>query len=106
MVFWAVPGPSLNGQPAGRRGAHSGSRAVVNALLGRREEAQADLKAFLSWVSASPGDECRSLYTTSRTAWVEELAAGGNPFDEATLQALGPMPSLPGRDHARPGPCL
>ena len=82
---------------AGQRGAHNGSRAVANALLGRRGEALADLEAFLSWVSASPRDECRSLYVASRTAWVEELGAGGNPFDEATLQALSPRPSLPGR---------
>ena len=82
----------------GQRGAHNGSRAVANALLGRRTEALADLEAFLSWVSASPRDECRSLYVASRMAWVQELSAGGNPFDEATLQALRPRPSLPGRD--------
>ena len=83
---------------AGPRGAYSEPRSVANALLGRHEEAADDLETFLSWVDSSPREECLSLYSASRTRWLEQLRAGNSPFDAETLGSLRPRPSPPGRD--------
>ncbi len=74
------------------------SRGLVNALLGRTDAAIADFEAFLAWVDASPKDTCRSHYGPSRTAWIESLRAGDNPFDPATLPDFRARPTAPGAE--------
>ena len=72
----------------------SDSRGLANAMLGRDDEAIADFEAFLAWVDSSPKDGCRSRYGASRTAWIEALKAGRQPFDSAALADLRPRPAV------------
>ena len=71
------------------------SRGLVFAVMGRASEAVADFEAFLGWVGASQKESCGPHYRPSRSAWVEELKAGGNPFDADTLQGLRVRPAAP-----------
>ena len=72
------------------------ARGMVNALRGRNKQAIADFEAFLEWVDESPKDSCESHYRASRTAWIESLGAGDNPFGPSTLFDLRARPVLPG----------
>ena len=71
------------------------SRALVYALLGRHDEAIADFRTFLEWVESSPKTTCAEYYAPSRSGWIDELAAGQNPFDPQTLRALRVRPTSP-----------
>ncbi len=71
------------------------SRGLVFAVMGRASEAVADFEAFLDWVGVSQKESCGRHYQPSRSAWVEELKAGGNPFDAETLQGLRVRPAAP-----------
>ena len=73
------------------------SRGLVYAMIGRADEAVADLEAFLSWVDTA-GETCRSHYGPSRLAWIEALKSGGNPFDAETLGGLHLRPVAPNDD--------
>jgi hypothetical protein len=73
-------------------------RGLVLALLGRNDEAIGEFEAFLSWVDTSPKESCRGSYHPSRRAWVEELQAGGNPFDADTLRRLRVRPVVSAGD--------
>ena len=73
------------------------SRGLVYAMIGRADEAVADLEAFLSWVDTA-GETCRSHYGPSRLAWIEALKSGGNPFDAETLSGLHLRPVAPNDD--------
>ena len=68
------------------------SRGVVYAVMGRNAEAIADFEAFLAWVGRSAKDSCAAQYRDSRNAWIEELRAGRNPFDAATLLDMRARP--------------
>ena len=68
------------------------SRGVVYAVMGRDAEAIADFEAFLAWVGRSAKDSCAAQYRDSRNAWIEELRAGRNPFDAATLLEMRARP--------------
>ena len=72
------------------------ARGLVNALRGRNPQAIADFEAFIEWVEESPKDSCRSQYRDSRTAWINALKAGDDPFDSSTLYDLRARPVLPG----------
>ncbi len=74
------------------------SRGLANALLGRTQQAIGDFEAFLAWVDASSSDSCRAHYRPSRTSWIEDLKAGGNPFDAETLNELRARPIPPGSE--------
>ena len=71
-------------------------RGLVNALLGRNEDAIADFEAFLEWVAGSPKESCRDYYRPSRQSWVEWLKVGESPFDHASLVELRIRPAVPG----------
>ena len=73
------------------------SRGLVYAVLGRSGEAVADFQAFLAWVDQSQKETCRSLYQSTRAAWVKELKVGNNPFDADTLWELRVHPVPPAK---------
>ncbi len=77
-------------------GPYRDSRGLVNAVMGREDEAIADFRAFLAWVDSSVKEACRPHYRPSREAWIATLQSGGNPFDRATLQELRLRPAPPG----------
>jgi tetratricopeptide (TPR) repeat protein/DNA-binding XRE family transcriptional regulator len=63
------------------------SRGIVLAQLGRYQDAQADLEAYLAGLPAGTipsGSDREARYR----AWLAALAAGANPFDAATLAEL------------------
>ena len=64
------------------------SRGLVNAVMGREDEAIEDFRAFLAWVDASVKETCRPYYRPSRESWIATLQSGGNPLDTATLRKL------------------
>ena len=72
------------------------ARGLVNARRGRTKHAIADFEEFLEWVDESPKDSCDSHYRASRTAWIESLSAGDNPFGPSTLFDIRARPVLPG----------
>ena len=72
------------------------SRGLVNAVMGRSDEAIGDFAAFLAWVDASVKETCRPYYRPSREAWIAALRSGGNPFDAQTLRDLRVRPAAPG----------
>ena len=72
------------------------SRGLVNALLGRSEQAIADFEAFLTWVDVSTKDSCGNHYRSSRTSWIEALKAGDDLFDYSTLHEMRVKPAVPG----------
>jgi hypothetical protein len=67
------------------KGGFQDSRGVARALNGDLAGAITDFEAYLAWLKANkryqPGGN-------GREAWLEQLKAGQNPFDAATLQAL------------------
>ena len=73
------------------------SRGLVYGMIGRTDEAIADLEGFLTWVDTS-GEACRRHYRSSRLAWIEALEAGSDPFDTETLRGLNLRPVLPNDD--------
>ena len=64
------------------------SRGLARVVNGDREGAIADFTAFLEWVEASTEDACGEKVGPSREAWIAELKAGGNPFDDETLREM------------------
>ena len=68
------------------------SRGLVYAVMGRHGEAINDFQDFLLWVDLSVKESCRAQYRDSRLAWMEELRAGKNPFDQETLVELRVTP--------------
>ena len=72
------------------------SRGLVNALLGRSEQAIADFEAFLTWLDVSTKDSCGNHYRSSRTSWIEALKAGDDLFDYSTLHEMRVKPAVPG----------
>ena len=68
------------------------SRGLVYAVMGRHGEAINDFEDFLLWVDLSVKESCRARYRDSRLAWIEELRAGKNPFDQETLVELRVKP--------------
>ena len=68
------------------------SRGLVYAVMGRHGEAIHDFQDFLLWVDLSVKESCRAQYRDSRLAWMEELRAGKNPFDQETLVELRVKP--------------
>ena len=63
------------------------SRGLALALTGEYERAIADFKFFVEWCKENENDRFQAL-CPKREAWISELEAGRNPFDEATLQEL------------------
>ena len=72
------------------------SRGLARAVNGDREGAIADFTAFLEWVEASPEDTCGETVGPSREAWITELKAGRNPFDDETLRQMRGRLAPPG----------
>ncbi len=71
------------------------ARGLARAMLGEHEEARDDFNAFVEWIQTNVkehGDDWVNSspeeIITQRQAWIAELQAGRNPFDEATLDAL------------------
>jgi hypothetical protein len=61
------------------------SRGLARALAGNTAGAIEDFEAFVEAYQAEPDlEETVAL----RKAWITDLKAGRNPFDEATLKAL------------------
>jgi len=60
------------------------SRGLARALAGDVAGAIADFEAFIRW---APDNQAADLVPI-RTAWIETLRAGGNPFDGATILQL------------------
>ncbi len=81
-------------------GSFHDSRGLVNAVMGREDEAIEDFRAFLAWVDTSVKETCRSYYRPSRESWIATLQSGGNPFDYPTLHELRVRPST-----SRESPC-
>jgi WD40 repeat protein len=61
------------------------SRGLARALTGDYAGAIEDFEVFVEWSKAN-GSYVQ--YGSKREGWIAELAAGRNPFDEATLDAL------------------
>ena len=72
------------------------SRGLVNAVMGRNDEAIEDFRAFLAWVDMSVKESCRPYYRPSRESWIATFQSGGNPFDAETLRELRVRPATPG----------
>ena len=66
-------------------GGYRDSQGVARALTGDFAGAIKDFKSFLSW---APGKEQQENLIPKRESWIKALAAGQNPFDAATLEAL------------------
>ena len=81
-------------------GPYHDSRGLVNAVMGREDEAIEDFQAFLSWVDTSVKETCRPYYRPSRQSWIATLQSGGNPFDAGTLRELRVRPTT-----LRESPC-
>ena len=81
-------------------GPYHDSRGLVNAVMGREDEAIEDFRAFLAWVDTSVKETCRPYYHPSRESWIATLQSGGNPFDAETLRELRVQPST-----SRESPC-
>ena len=81
-------------------GPYHDSRGLVNAVMGREDEAIEDFRAFLAWVDTSVKETCRPYYRPSRESWIAALQSGGNPFDTETLRELRVRPST-----SRESPC-
>ena len=81
-------------------GPYHDSRGLVNAVMGREDEAIEDFRAFLDWVDTSVKETCRPYYRPSRESWIATLQSGGNPFDDEALQELRVRPST-----SRESPC-
>lgn len=60
------------------------SRGLARALTGDLAGAIADFEAFIRWAPDYQLDEL----VPARSAWIDALRAGENPFDQATLLAL------------------
>ena len=88
---------ALEYEPDGR---YHDSRGLVNAVMGRQDEAVEDFEAFLSWVGTSVKETCRPHYRPRRESWIATLQSGGNPFDAGTLRELRVRPST-----SRESPC-
>ena len=76
------------------------SRGLVNAVMGRENEAIEDFRAFLAWVDTSVKETCRSHFQPSRESWIATLQTGSNPFDAETLRELRVRPAT-----SRGNPC-
>ena len=81
-------------------GPYHDSRGLVNAVMGREDEAIEDFRAFLAWVDTSVKETCRLYYRPSRESWIATLQSGHNPFDAETLRELRVQPST-----SRESPC-
>ena len=77
-------------------GPYHDSRGLVNAVMGREDEAVEDFRAFLAWVDTSVKETCRPYYRPSRESWIATLQSGANPFDAETLRELRVRPATPG----------
>ena len=69
------------------------SRGLVNAVMGRTDEAIKDFQTFLDWVDTSVKETCRPYYRPSRESWIATLQSGGSPFDAGTLRELRMRPA-------------
>jgi peroxiredoxin len=65
--------------------AHRDSRGVARALTGDYAGAIEDFEVFVAWTKENGQYE---EYGSKREAWIAELQAERNPFDEETLEAL------------------
>ncbi len=63
------------------------SRGLALALMGRHEEAAAEFRIFLEKLQNEDPQAYRQ-FAQSRLIWIEALAQGVSPFDEATLETL------------------
>jgi WD40 repeat protein len=61
------------------------SRGLARALTGDLEGATEDFEFAVQWAEETGYDPA---FIESRTAWIEALRAGENPFDAATLEQL------------------
>jgi tetratricopeptide (TPR) repeat protein len=61
------------------------SRGLARALTGDFEGAIGDFEFYVDWLKRMDSYEAGG---NGREAWIAELEAGRNPFDEATLKAL------------------
>ncbi|MBC8160620.1 MAG: hypothetical protein H7Z42_05305, partial [Roseiflexaceae bacterium] len=64
------------------------SRGLARALTGNTAGAIEDFEAFIRWAKE---DQYADL-VPARIAWVEQLRAGNNPFDAATMLQLRELP--------------
>ena len=75
----------------------SDSRGIVNARLGRHEEAVADFEALLDWEDAFGNPVCGQGFRETRLRWIDALEGGRNLLTARLLAELRPMPTIPGR---------
>lgn len=66
-------------------GAIRDNRGLARALTGDYRGAIEDFKFYVEW---SKENDLYEPYGLNREAWIAELEAGRNPFDEATLEEL------------------
>jgi regulator of sirC expression with transglutaminase-like and TPR domain len=64
------------------------SRGIVQAQLGRYEEAVADFKAFLAWLEQQPAHSPYRAHRPVVEEWIRALEQEHNPIDPATLAHL------------------
>ncbi len=65
------------------------ARGIARALTGDPQGAVDDFAFFIAWARARPG-QGYDEQIVRHEAWITALRAGGNPFDDATLQMLRP----------------
>ena len=75
----------------------SDSRGIVNARLGRFEEAIADFQAVLDWEDTFGNPVCGQGFRETRLRWIDALEASRNPLTTQVLPELRPLPAIPGR---------
>jgi hypothetical protein len=76
---------AVNLAPEAERAMCRDSRGLARALTGDYAGALEDFRAFVEWSRANDAYE---RYGAKREAWIADLEAGGNPFDEETLESL------------------
>ena len=63
-------------------------RGIALAQLGRLDESMAELQVYVDQLRAAPDGQYERGRGPIVEGWIEQLAAGEDPFDEATLDAL------------------
>lgn len=63
-------------------------RGIALAQFGRTDEAIADFQAYLDALSTLPDPAYERYRGPTVEQWIDELSAGDDPFDPATLEAL------------------
>jgi hypothetical protein len=71
-----------------QNGSFRDSRGVARALTGNKEGAIEDFKAFIAWADESHEPGHSQERRSERTAWIDKLSAGEDPFTREEIEKL------------------